>query len=45
MKSKYIQNSNIDVGAEVVEDGDREFIVRGKGFFKSLLYLLKFIFY
>ena len=33
---KAIQNSNIDVGAEVVEDGDREFIVRGKGFFKSL---------
>jgi len=31
-----IQNSNIDVGAEVVEDGDREFVVRGKGFFKSL---------
>lgn len=31
-----IQNSNIDVGAEVVEDGEREFIVRGKGFFKSL---------
>jgi Cu(I)/Ag(I) efflux system membrane protein CusA/SilA len=31
-----IQNSNIDVGAEVVEEGDREFIVRGKGFFKSL---------
>ena len=31
-----IQNSNIDVGAEVVEDGDREFIVRGKGFFKNL---------
>jgi len=31
-----IQNSNIDVGAEVVEDGDREYIVRGKGFFKSL---------
>lgn len=31
-----IENSNIDVGAEVVEDGDREFIVRGKGFFKSL---------
>ena len=31
-----IQNSNIDVGAEVVEDGDREFIVRGKGFFKSI---------
>jgi Cu(I)/Ag(I) efflux system membrane protein CusA/SilA len=33
---KAIENSNIDVGAEVVEDGDREFIVRGKGFFKSL---------
>ncbi len=33
---KSIQNSNIDVGAEVVEEGDREFIVRGKGFFKSL---------
>jgi copper/silver efflux system protein len=33
---KSIQNSNIDVGAEIVEDGDREFIVRGKGFFKSL---------
>ena len=31
-----IQNSNIDVGAEVVEDGDREFVVRGKGFFKSI---------
>lgn len=31
-----IQNSNIDVGAEVIEDGEREFIVRGKGFFKSL---------
>ncbi|MFG1486373.1 CusA/CzcA family heavy metal efflux RND transporter [Halobacteriovorax sp. RZ-1] len=31
-----IQDSNIDVGAEVIEDGDREFIVRGKGFFKSL---------
>jgi len=31
-----IKDSNIDVGAEVVEDGDREFIVRGKGFFKSL---------
>ncbi|WP_127716819.1 efflux RND transporter permease subunit [Halobacteriovorax sp. HLS] len=31
-----IQNSNIDVGAEVVEEGDREYIVRGKGFFKSL---------
>ena len=33
---KAIQNSNIDVGAEVIEDGNREFIVRGKGFFKSL---------
>ena len=33
---KSIKESNIDVGAEVVEDGDREFIVRGKGFFKSL---------
>jgi Cu(I)/Ag(I) efflux system membrane protein CusA/SilA len=33
---KAIKNSNIDVGAEVVEDGDREFIVRGKGFFKNL---------
>lgn len=31
-----IQNSNIDVGAEVIEDGDREFVVRGKGFFKSI---------
>ncbi|CBW26589.1 putative cation efflux system protein [Halobacteriovorax marinus SJ] len=33
---KAIQESNIDVGAEVIEDGDREFIVRGKGFFKSI---------
>ena len=33
---KAIQNSNIDVGAEVIEDGSREFIVRGKGFFESL---------
>ncbi len=33
---KAIQNSNIDAGAEVIEDGDREFIVRGKGFIKSL---------
>ena len=33
---KAIQNSNIDVGAEVIEDGDREFVVRGKGFFKSI---------
>jgi copper/silver efflux system protein len=33
---KAIKNSNVDVGAEVIEDGDREFVVRGKGFFKSL---------
>jgi Cu(I)/Ag(I) efflux system membrane protein CusA/SilA len=33
---KAIENSNIDVGAEVLEDGDREYVVRGKGFFKSL---------
>ena len=31
-----VKNSNVDVGAEVIEDGDREFIVRGKGFFKKL---------
>lgn len=31
-----IQSSNLDVGAEVIEDGPREFIVRGKGFFRSL---------
>ncbi len=31
-----IQNSNIDVGAKIIEDGDREFIIRGKGFFRSL---------
>ncbi len=31
-----IKESNVDVGAEVIEDGAREFIVRGKGFFKSL---------
>ncbi len=33
---RAIKNSNIDVGAEVIEDGDREFIVRGKGFFRSI---------
>lgn len=33
---KAVQNSNVDVGAEVIEEGEREFIVRGKGFFKSL---------
>lgn len=31
-----VKDSNIDVGAEVVEEGDREYIVRGKGFFKSI---------
>ena len=33
---KAIKNSNIDVGAEVIEEGDREMIVRGVGFFKEL---------
>jgi len=33
---KSIKESNVDVGAEVIEDGAREFIVRGKGFFKSI---------
>lgn len=33
---KAIQESNIDIGAEVIEDGEREFLVRGKGFFRSL---------
>ena len=33
---RSVKNSNIDVGAEVIEDGDREFIVRGKGLFRSL---------
>ncbi len=33
---KAVESSNMDVGAEVIEDGDRELIVRGKGFFKSL---------
>ena len=32
---KAIKNSNMDVGAEVIEDGSREFIVRGRGFFTS----------
>jgi copper/silver efflux system protein len=31
-----ITESNVDVGAEVIEEGEREFIVRGKGFFRSL---------
>lgn len=33
---KAIKNSNIDVGAEVIEEGDREMIVRGVGFFKTI---------
>ena len=33
---KAIKNSNIDVGAEVIEEGDREMIVRGIGFLKSV---------
>jgi Cu(I)/Ag(I) efflux system membrane protein CusA/SilA len=33
---KAIKASNIDVGAEVIEEGDREMIVRGLGFFKSI---------
>lgn len=33
---KAIKNSNMDVGAEVIEDGGREFVVRGKGFFTAL---------
>ena len=33
---KAIKNSNVDVGAEVIEDGSREFVVRGRGFFTSL---------
>lgn len=33
---KAIQNSNIDVGAEVIEDGPREMVVRGLGFFRSI---------
>ncbi len=33
---KAIENSNLDVGAEVIESGEREMIVRGVGFFRSL---------
>ncbi len=33
---KAIKNSNIDIGAEVIEEGDREMIVRGVGFFKTI---------
>jgi Cu(I)/Ag(I) efflux system membrane protein CusA/SilA len=32
---KAIKNSNIDVGSEVIEKGEREIIVRGLGFFRS----------
>lgn len=31
-----VKKSNSDVGAEVIENGDREMLVRGVGFFKSL---------
>lgn len=31
-----IKNSNIDVGAEVIEEGSREMIVRGVGFLKNI---------
>ena len=31
-----VQNSNIDVGAKVIEEGGAEFIVRGLGFIKSI---------
>lgn len=33
---KAIKNSNVDVGAEVIEQGDRELIIRGLGFFRKL---------
>jgi copper/silver efflux system protein len=33
---KGIKNSNQDVGAEVIEEGGREMVVRGLGFFKKL---------
>jgi Cu(I)/Ag(I) efflux system membrane protein CusA/SilA len=33
---KAIKNSNVDVGAEVIEDGDREMIIRGVGFLKNI---------
>ena len=36
---RAIQESNVDVGAEVIEEGEREFIVRGKGFFLSLIHI------
>jgi Cu(I)/Ag(I) efflux system membrane protein CusA/SilA len=31
-----VRNSNIDVGAKVVERGGMEFIIRGVGFIKKL---------
>ncbi len=33
---KAVKNSNIDVGAEVIEEGGREMIVRGLGFLHSV---------
>lgn len=33
---KSIQNSNLDVGAEVIEQGEREMVIRGVGFLRSL---------
>lgn len=33
---KAIEDANIDVGAEVIEEGSRELVVRGKGFFRSV---------
>lgn len=33
---KAIQNSNLDVGAEVIEQGEREMVIRGVGFLRSL---------
>jgi len=33
---KAIKNSNIDVGAEVIEDGGREIIIRGLGFLRTI---------
>lgn len=33
---KAIQNSNLDVGAEVIENGEREMVIRGVGFFRKI---------
>ncbi len=33
---KSIQNSNLDVGAEVIEQGEREMVIRGVGFLRSI---------